>query len=397
MEPSREERDRQALGPPIFPEPARAEDAPGARTLHEESVRSWREHGYALVDGVFPADLIERARAESAAPFPTPGSAAAEAVTDFGSLGLMEFPTRSRAVNEITLHPRLLDATSQLLGVPIRDLRLTQSEVWPKYGRTGKAGGNLDNYDQRIHIDYPNHSLTHPAAFETPESVALLVYFDDIEEVGGATQIVPRSGPGDPAYAGPLIRSPGIGGIDFVNDREGAEAALRESHPEIAVWREENLYARARSVRFRPGTTLFYRHDVWHRGTPIAAGALRIVQNISFKRADCEWISIVHRGWAWSLYDPSRHLVEMIAKSRVDQRCVLGFPAPGSAYWTRATLDAVAARFGREGMDLSPYEEALASKPSTATPALAQLHDENARLRSELHQLRASRGQPATD
>ena len=196
MEPSREERDRQALGPPISPEPARAEDAPGARTLHEESVRSWREHGYALVDGVFPADLIERARAESAAPFPTPGSAAAEAVTDFGSLGLMEFPTRSRAVNEITLHPRLLDATSQLLGVPIRDLRLTQSEVWPKYGRTGKAGGNLDNYDQRIHIDYPNHSLTHPAAFETPESVALLVYFDDIDEVGGATQIVAALGSG---------------------------------------------------------------------------------------------------------------------------------------------------------------------------------------------------------
>jgi hypothetical protein len=48
-------------------------------------------------------------------------------------------------------------------------------------------------------------------------------------------------------------------------------------------------------------------------------------------------------------------------------------------------------------MDLSPYEEALASKPATATPALAQLHDENARLRSELHQLRASRGEPATD
>ena len=29
----------------------------------------------------------------------------------------------------------------------------------------------LDHHDQRIHVDYPNHTLVHPPAWETPEAV----------------------------------------------------------------------------------------------------------------------------------------------------------------------------------------------------------------------------------
>jgi len=388
--------------PGVHATPAVEPGTGGDDTLHAEQVRSWRENGFAFVDGVFPAELIERARAESAPLFPAPGSKESEAVTDYGSGGVMEFPTPSDAINEITLHPRLLGAVSQLLGIRVRDLRLTQSEPWPKYGRQRRAAGKLDNQDQRMHVDYPNHTLTHPADWDRPEAVEILLYFDAVEHCGGATEFVPRSEPDDPAYQGPLVRTPGLAGLEFVNDRTQAEAYLREVAPDIAQWRAENLYARARSVQHRPGSVLFYRHDLWHRGTPLQPGTMRLMQNMTFRRADCEWISTVHVGWAWAMYRPSKVMVNLLAQGTVDQRCVLGFPEPGHAYWTRGTLDAVRARLEPWGMDMAPYEAAWEKRlpaPSggPGSPAFDQIRDENAHLRAELAALRArlEDGKPA--
>lgn len=381
-------RDENAVRKWIHPEPSLDPSENPRAPLTEAQVQSWRDSGIALVEGLVPQQLVTRARSEVSVHFPRPGSSESEGVTDFGSNGRMEFPSPSDALNEITLHGRLLGAVSQLLGVRTEDLRLTQSEAWPKYGRRVQAGGALDNHDQRVHIDYPNHSLAHPAEWDHPETVAVLAYFDRVEEVGGATEVVPRSGPQDPAYQGPLVRSPGIGGIPFVNNRDQAEAFLRESHPELAEWRKQNLYPHTRSAHFGPGTFLFYRHDVWHRGTPIKEGAMRIAHNLSFRRADCEWISTVHKGWAWSMYESNHVMEKLIAHGSVEQRCVLGFPEPGHPYWTRATLDAVRARFEFEGMDMRPYEAGLGSDRSQRNPALDQLRSENHRLRQENHRLR---------
>lgn len=372
----------------------------GGLSLYSDQVRSWRENGFAFVDGLFPTDLIERARAECMPLFPSPGSPESEAVTDYGSMGVMEFPSPSDAINEITLHPRLLMAISQLLGLRIRDLRLTQSEAWPKYGHTREAESPLDNQDQRMHVDYPNHTLTHPADWDQPEAVSILIYFDSVEECGGATEFVPRSGADDPAYQGPLVRTPGMSGLKFLNDRDAAEAYLREVAPEIARWREESLYSKARSVRYQPGSVLFYRQDLWHRGTPMRAGAVRLLHNITYRRADCEWISTVHQGWAWAMYRASKVMVRRLAESSVDQRCVLGFPAPGHAYWTRGTLDAVRARFESWGMEMAPYEAAwldgVDEESDVKRDAIAvngavsrdDLLRENASLREELNSLR---------
>ncbi len=380
--------------PWVHPTPAVEPGTESGLALHAEQVRSWRENGFALVDGLFPAELVERARAESAPLFPAAGSPESEAVTDYGSKGIMEFPTPSDAINEITLHPRLLGAVSQLLGVRVRDLRLTQSEPWPKYGRQRRAAGRLDNQDQRMHVDYPNHTLTHPADWDSPEAVEILLYFDAVEDCGGATEFVPRSGPDDPAYRGPLVRTPGLAGLEFVNDRTQAEAYLHEVAPDIAQWRAANLYPRARSVQHRPGSALFYRHDLWHRGTPLRPGAMRLLQNMTFRRADCEWISTLHQGWAWAMYRPSKVMVKLLALGSVEQRCVLGFPEPGHAYWTRGSLDAVRARLEPWGMDMAPYEEAWSQRPAAppgpdGSPAFDQLREENARLREELSALRA--------
>ena len=346
-------------------EPTRALEGPGD-VLAPEQVSSWRERGFALVDGVHPLQLVRTARDAAGELFPPAGSEAAERVNDFGSDGLLTFPTEIDAVNALTLHPRLLRAVSQLLGVEVGELRLTQSDLWPKYGRAGRSGGERDNADQRMHADYANHTLTHPPAWDAPEAVELILYLDDVDACEGATALVPRSGPDDPAYSGPMVRMPGVGGLAWVNDRESAEAYLGREAPEVAAWRAEHLYAREVRAAYRVGTLLLYRHDTWHRGTPLRAGCRRLVWNATFRKASSEWISVLHAGWAWAMYRPSMVMERLLANASVEQRCVLGFPAPGHAYWTRETLDAVRARYGPLGMDLGPYERAFASRPPAA-------------------------------
>ncbi|HIF98635.1 MAG: hypothetical protein ABGX04_06420 [Myxococcales bacterium] len=113
-----------------------------------------------------PATRLEEAKAVAEETFPLLTREEREKVTDFGSRGSLEFPTDRPAVDSISLHPRILGAVSELLAVPEREIRLTQSDLWPKFGRTARTGGAYDNTDQRIHVDYPNHTLTHPPRWE---------------------------------------------------------------------------------------------------------------------------------------------------------------------------------------------------------------------------------------
>jgi hypothetical protein len=50
---------------------------------------------------------------------------------------------------------------------------------------------------------------------------------------------------------------------------------------------------------------------------------------------------------------------KLISEASVEQRSVLGFPAPGHTYWTLQTIAAVGARYEVFGMDMSAYREAL--------------------------------------
>jgi hypothetical protein len=329
-------------------------DADAAR-LTAEQVASWREQGFCLVDGLLPDDLVDAVRADAAAFFPEPGSDAAAAMKGFGSGQRFVFPSPSAEFNAITLHPDLLRAVADLLGVAVPDLRLTQSDLWPKYGRP-PSGEPYDNADQRIHCDYPNHMLTHPSPWDAPDAVEMIVYLDDVDDCEGPTALVAREGEDDPAYAWPIMAMPGVEGLDYINDREKAEAYLREHAPEKAAFRAAHLYPREACARYRAGTALLYRHDVWHRGTVARTGTRRLAMNLTFKRADVEWINIIHVGWAWSAYHLDHHLEQLIGAASVDQRTVMGFPAPRSRYWNNATLEAVNARFAPFGFDPTPYE-----------------------------------------
>jgi hypothetical protein len=94
-------------------------------------------------------------------------------------------------VLQVPLHPRLISAVSQLLDVPADQIMLGQAELWCKIGVAEGADGwaSLQNQDQRMHMDYPNHYLTHPAPWHSPDAVTAILYLDDIAGIeGGGTR-----------------------------------------------------------------------------------------------------------------------------------------------------------------------------------------------------------------
>ncbi|NKB98623.1 MAG: hypothetical protein GKR90_09065 [Pseudomonadales bacterium] len=337
-----------------------ADSEPADGRLSGDQIRSWRERGFTLVHGLLPNSLLQEATSDAEEYFPAPGSDEAEALTNFGSNQKFVFPADSRACNAITLHPRLLQSVTDLLGVETTLLRLTQSDLWPKYGRAA-SDRDYDNHDQRIHCDYPNHSLTHPPRWEEPDAVEIIIYLSDFDACAGSTAVVPREGLDDPAYPWPIVQTPGVNGLPYINNKANAEAYLKTNKPEDAQFREEHLYAREAVARYQFGSVLFYRHDTWHRGTPVNPGTLRFVHNLTFKKATSEHVNVLHPGWSWSMYRRDQLLERLIAEATVEQRSVLGFPAPGSPYWNADTIEAVANRYAAHGIDMSPYETRLIS------------------------------------
>ena len=334
-------------------------DAP----LSHDQIQQWRSAGFTLVSGLLDPQLVAAVTSQADAHYPEPNSTQATAFTDFGSAGALTFPTQQPALNQLTLAPALLNGVAQLLDIPVPELRLTQSDLWPKYGRTqgsnaaahhNQQDSQQDNQDQRIHVDYPNHTLAHPSPWHRPDAVEMIVYYSDHADTGGATAVVPRQGPDDPAYRWPIVDSPGIGDLNYINNRDAAEQYFAQQRPALTEWRKQ-LYARECYTAFKPGDVLLYRHDTWHRGTPMLASSRRLVHNLTYRKAAAEWYSTLHIGWAWSAYRNSKFLERLIAQCTLDQRAVLGFPQPNSEYWCAETIAAVGARYAPFGMDMKPY------------------------------------------
>lgn len=273
---------------------------------------------------------------------------------DFGSPDKqLEFPSCIEPLDDLVLNEQLLGAVQQLLST--QDIRLLQADLWAKIGVENDSHEAQANTDQRMHMDYGNNSLLHPD-WQHPETVAAIIYYDDSAETAGGTAFVTRNGDNDPAYQTPFIHMPGQAGKPFFNDRKTVEDWFRVNDPAAFELREK-LYQREQLVEFKPGTILFYRHDIWHRGTPLTAGKLRRVHNLAWKRADARGWSIWNQGWARQSY--YGNVEALIGRSSPLQRSLLDFPLPGDSYWTKHKLDNVTARFSAFGFDATPYREQL--------------------------------------
>ena len=322
--------------------------------LTEEAVHEWQSQGMTLASGLLPADRIESLIETAQSVFPEAGSEAARSVRDFGSGGRFVFPSADAAFNALTLDPALVGAVAQLLDVSPSALRLTQSDLWPKYGHASRH--RQDNQDQRIHMDYPNHMLVHPPPWDTPAAVEIIIYYSDARECAGETGFVPRTGASDPAYQYPYTKSPGMSDHPFLNDRSSAEQYFADVAPDIAAFRAA-LYEREQVADFRVGDVLFYRHDVWHRGRPLVEGTMRLAQNLTFRCDDADWVAQLHPGWPWAMYREGQPFERWVANASVFERTLIGFPPPGHVFWTAETLAGVIARYGPFGFDAAPYKD----------------------------------------
>ena len=273
---------------------------------------------------------------------------------DFGSPDRkFEFPTSVGVLDDLVLNERLIEAVQQLLGT--HDIRLLQADLWPKVGVDDKDHDAQANTDQRMHMDYGNNTLLHPD-WHFPDTVAAVIYYDDSEVTSGGTAFVPRLGESDVAYQSPFIHMPGQAGKPFFNDRHTVEQWFKQNDPDAYEIRE-SLYEREQVVQFKPGTILFYRHDIWHRGTPVAPGKLRRVHNLAWRRANARGWSNWNEGWARQSY--YGNVEAIIGRSTPLQRSILDFPLPGDPYWTMQRIDNVAARYEAYGFDAGPYRDGL--------------------------------------
>lgn len=292
----------------------------------------WKTQGYYMVDNFFP-DIQKTLRRLETIPFPN--------THDFGShKGVLEFPTEHDFLNDITLHPDLIATCQHLLDS--EDIRLIQSDIWSK--TNDHTNPVNSNQDQRMHMDYPNNYLTYPTDWNNPESVAIIIYYSDSEKCGGETRLVPKLGDYDPLYKEPYDNIAGLREYPFKNDKTLVEHYFKIHHPTVYSFRQ-HLYEREISIPFKPGSVLFYRHDLWHRGAPTNPGHTRIVQNIGFKKANCDWITSWNKGWARKLCSSTNPLERLLMKSSNAQRVCLGIPDNKSKYWTEKTRNAMKMRY----------------------------------------------------
>ena len=154
-----------------------------------------------------------------------------------------------------------------------------------------------------------------PSDWHNPDAVAMIIYYDESDVTGGETHLVPRVDGNDCCYhtgsdsgtdsdTFPLLKTPGgRADIPWINNKGTAEAYLKDKHPDIHSFRETQLYAREVKGKFHRGTCLFYRLDLWHRGTPVNPHCIRRVQNLVYKREGCDWINSWNAGAAKDMYD----------------------------------------------------------------------------------------------
>ena len=299
-------------------------------------VEQWRNEGYAFVDNLLPIDLLDKAKI---AIQQLVEHSDVKVKDDFGLFGF-PFDSSADCLNEIVLHPTIIKLVQTLLKQD--DIRLTQGEAWLKQSTTNIS--KLSNQDQRMHMDWPTHTLVHPPSFDEPDVVAFIIYLDDVLDCDGPTAVVGREGADDPLYQMPYIQMPGVGKHEWINDRNTAEEYFRYNDKDIYEFRQK-LYNKERYVKYKKGSVLIYRLDVWHRGTPIKIDSRRIVINLAYKKAGRDWLTNWEAGAATNAYD---RLWGLIPRLSEDQRALLGIPRCSDAYWTTQTKSNFDARYQQQ-------------------------------------------------
>ena len=289
--------------------------------ITEEHINHFREHGYAIVENFLEPDELARARDEIEEY--VPGWLGYAANPDGNRPEGWDQAPRSRRnlrfafpgtqLNAITLHPELRRFAALMMGHD--DLFCEQSDM------SYKCTGHYADADQQMHMDYANHTLVYPPTDPAYWQTAYLIYYTDVDADQAPTAVCSYKHYADEIHWPPIYS--------------------REDRPE--------LYDNEIKVTVPAGSLFIYSMRTFHRGTLFNKEAARVAQFITYAPKAWKWLGIV--GWSeQAIREEFRTWVETATPQ---ERELLGFPAPGDAYWCEETLAGVAARY--PGMDMGPY------------------------------------------
>lgn len=282
---------------------------------------AWQEDGWCVIPAAIPPGDL--AGAQRALTFLFPTVEEMDAGTDDERTAKWrdwdaawpEFPFRSRSLNGLVLHERVLDLAEDLLGP---DIRLYQGLLTAKYA------GQPSGFNKLLHVDYPNHSLVVPRQDPGYQQLELFIYLNDVTADNGATRMVSRR-----LTAGIPVGQHTLNLTDY-----------------------GHLYDVPGSATGPAGSVVAYRPDVYHRSVDwTEPGRVRFMLHVAFKSAPAEWAG--YQAWPFKGLRPEWFHFVQGASER--QLTALGFPSPGHPYWTEETLAGVAERYPE--LDLAPWRE----------------------------------------
>ena len=313
--------------------------------LNKEQIKMWSENGYCITNYKNIEQLLE------ARSFIYKNNLSIR--SDFGSE--LEFPYKNLSLNKITLNIEIIKTVKELLKT--NEILLTQSTAWIKTGPDGQLinsdKNKGSNDDQRMHMDFPNHNILVPSSFDNPDVVSIIIYLDndhdlDNQSIYGHTHIVPKTEQTLDLYQDYFTESSGLSNRPWINDKVEAERYFFKNDRPLFNLRKK-LYTSEIAIPYKIGTVLFYRHDVWHRGSSLKINKTRALLNLCFKKKNIFYIHSWNKGPARSMYDHSCVDVGSFEKLLVllneEQRALIGFPDLNDKYWTIDNIIQVMARY----------------------------------------------------
>lgn len=313
--------------------------------MNEEQIKQWKEKGYIICDNTIDNIIDNNTIVNSNVFLKDIYKNGELPVKDFGSEGKLEFPSNTM-LDDIMINENIIKCAQQLLGTP--EILLVQADTWGKLGRDDCS--EFSNNNQRMHMDYPHNGFLHPSEWDNPECVGMIIYLSDTKKTGGGTAVVPRINQDDDLYTFPYKNMPGIGEYPFYNDKDIAEEYFKKNDVDVYNFRQE-LHNREIITQPKMGDILFYRLDLWHRGTPVNKGEIRFVINLLWKKKECFWINCWNAGWSRKMYDG--HVERLFTRMTPLQRYVLGIPLPGDKYWDLTKINLLKMRY--PDIDIEPY------------------------------------------
>ncbi len=291
-----------------------------------EQRRSWTEDGWCVLEEAVSGEDLAAAQNAVAKLFPRADEMAS--ATGDGELerwrtwdaAWPEFPFRSRALNSLVVSEVMIDLAQDLLGTD--DVRLYLAIVTAKYA------GQPSEYNQLLHTDFPNHTLTVPRPEPGYHQMETFIYLNDVGPHNGATRFVSRA----------LTKHIPVEEHTLNYEDFGA------------------LYDEPGDASAPAGSIVVYRPDVYHRSVDFSdPGQARFMVHVSYKPAAMEWGG--YQAWPFKGFSVEWH--NFVQQSTPRQLIALGFPAPGHPFWTDDTLAGVGRRYPE--LDLTPWRDARAS------------------------------------